>query len=766
MMTKRHLLVAGLLAFSPLVIALQVQQPGLLSAPTVSGLEHIILHYDKTKYCGHPRMIAFEDFGEGEIVVGHYEAPCKYESYADVRHINYQARAAAILQRSTDGGKTWPKENETQIFDFSTPPPQREAFLKQNRTREPFDMFRPGSMFFFTSTYLVPYPPDGTIPPVTFSLRSSDKGKSWEKTPIIIKNDRDENAIHKHSATPVIRMPDGKTLLTAFQMSPARPQPPRGSEPAIYESTDQGVTWTFRSKPMAGWSGSGHFNYSTLLLMPDGVLHCYMLNINTEDETVEGLKNAISLTTSRDGGRTWSRAAPIVGAGRGSWKNPHGTGFQYRSPWPILLRDGRILVVFARRRMPTGIGGIVSSDGGKTWSKEFVIRDDGQWWDLGYPVGTQLKDGRVFIAYYFPMPDGNKEGGTRHIAGSFFRLDSRQETAARILSPKFFPGWQAQNVSFPFVVDDKRTGHYKMFYAGSGTTYVNDSTWDQWVTGLVTSKDGRTWIYPDNYEAVLFANKFLEGDVVDPAASAGIFDSIFAYGLCVVQDGPLYKGWYTGWNGETRQMGGGLSDKINFRIGYTTSSDGVNWNKTVGSAGGRAVLGPGNADDADSRGAAHPHVLYADGGFRMWYEGYDGTTWRILYATSRDGLNWSNQGVALDLGATNTLDELGLRNPMVLVRGGHYELWYQGQSRSTPQFHVMRARSTDGLTWKKIPGEVHLHPENPVSGNERILVDSAIILPDGRVQVFFAKESITGRQVTYGVVERRNHYIYTQIVNP
>src|SRR5881396_2486489 len=201
MITKRHLFVAGSLSFSLLIIAPQretaaggllgelsrsvrevearpgsgrnqdssVEQPGLLPAPAVSHLEHIILHYDKTKYCGHPRMIAFEDFGGGEIVVGHYEAPCKYESYADVRHINYQARAVAILQRSTDGGKTWPRENEVQIFDFSTPPPRREAFLKQDGRKEPFDMFRPGSMFFFTSTYLVPYPPDGTIAPVTFS---------------------------------------------------------------------------------------------------------------------------------------------------------------------------------------------------------------------------------------------------------------------------------------------------------------------------------------------------------------------------------------------------------------------------------------------------------------------------------------------------------------------------------------------------------------------------------------------------------------------
>ena len=48
----------------------------------------------------------------------------------------------------------------------------------------------------------------------------------------------------------------------------------------------------------------------------------------------------------------------------------------YRSPWPMLLKDGRILVLFTRRMPPLGIGGVVSEDEGKTWSQEFVVRKD------------------------------------------------------------------------------------------------------------------------------------------------------------------------------------------------------------------------------------------------------------------------------------------------------------------------------------------------------------------------------------------------------
>ena len=68
------------------------------------------------------------------------------------------------------------------------------------------------------------------------------------------------------------------------------------------------------------------------------------------------------------------------------------------------------------------MGLIVSEDNGTMWSTEAVIRADASDLDLGYPVATQLDDGRIFTAYYFMEDDGNNFGGTRHIAGSSFRL--------------------------------------------------------------------------------------------------------------------------------------------------------------------------------------------------------------------------------------------------------------------------------------------------------------------------------------------------------
>jgi hypothetical protein len=79
-------------------------------------------------------------------------------------------------------------------------------------------------------------------------------------------------------------------------------------------------------------------------------------------------------------------------------------------------------VVFARREYPPGIAVVWSDDGGKTWSDEAVVRDDANGSDIGYPVATEIDDGRVFAAYYYQLDDGNAFGGTRFIGGSFFGL--------------------------------------------------------------------------------------------------------------------------------------------------------------------------------------------------------------------------------------------------------------------------------------------------------------------------------------------------------
>jgi hypothetical protein len=344
-----------------------------------------------------------------------------------------------------------------------------------------------------------------------------------------------------------------------------------------------------------------------------------------------------------------------------------------------------------------------------------------------------------------------------------------------ILSPRFFPGWQVQNVGHPFVFYDSTSRHYKMYYAGSSSTQVNESLWDQWVTGLVTSSNALNWQYPDNYEPVLFARKFFEGEVVDPKQEAARFDAIFAIDAFVLKDGPLYKCWYTGWNGDFTHDEKGLSKKINYRIGYATSDDGYKWTKIDGNAGAGSVLGTGTNGEAELYGSEDPFIIKENGIYRMWYTGFDGHTRRILYATSHDGINWDRKGIALATGTKGQADELATQNPVVIKRNGQYELWYQGEGTATPSFHTLRAVSKDGVSWKK-SGEVTLHPPTPKpswpwtslssAGTEKTVIGNIIVQPDQSCQLFYSRQFTGERKATYGVITAPLSFIYTERINP
>jgi len=399
----------------------------LAPLPEIVEVEHIILHYDKKTYCGHPLQVVFKYFGNGEIVVGHNHAPCEYAVETDVRHgpAGYHGRAVQLLQRSTDYGKTWPTENEVVIYEECAPPDVKRDFIFQpDAPREHIDMFAPDSLFFFARTWL----PERNGKVICFGLRSADRGRTWEKVPTIIPNPYDAHWDVLKGCYPILRMPDGKTLLAAMAMN--MPDAPKHSGPALFQSTDNGLTWEYRGlargKPR-GRTG-GRFSYPGLLRMPNGDLHCYYVHIES-GYVVQSVRNAICLSVSEDEGATWTDPVPIVGKGQGEWKNPAKPGPDgtyespcYRAPWPVHLKDGRILVLFNRRRFPMGIGAVLSSDGGRSWSPEFPVRDDGAGSDQGYPVACQFEDGRVFVAYYYLMPDGNKFGGTRYMAATTFRI--------------------------------------------------------------------------------------------------------------------------------------------------------------------------------------------------------------------------------------------------------------------------------------------------------------------------------------------------------
>ena len=98
--------------------------------------------------------------------------------------------------------------------------------------------------------------------------------------------------------------------------------------------------------------------------------------------------------TSDDDGLTWSDP----------WKTP-----MWGQPAHIVqLPDGRVLSVYGYRRVPYGIRGCLSEDGGDSWDidHELIIRDDIVGRTIGYPTAIALGDGTVFAVYWTEDAEG------------------------------------------------------------------------------------------------------------------------------------------------------------------------------------------------------------------------------------------------------------------------------------------------------------------------------------------------------------------------
>ncbi|MGH2355218.1 MAG: hypothetical protein ACRDJN_26715, partial [Chloroflexota bacterium] len=102
------------------------------AAPGLTEIHHVKICYSTDTYCGHPRQSGIFTYGNGELAVLHSHAPCRYQVRDDVSHSftrGYASRASILLQRSTDGGRTWPREHDVVVYDESAPLNERRAFL-------------------------------------------------------------------------------------------------------------------------------------------------------------------------------------------------------------------------------------------------------------------------------------------------------------------------------------------------------------------------------------------------------------------------------------------------------------------------------------------------------------------------------------------------------------------------------------------------------------------------------------------------------------
>ncbi|MCC7525769.1 MAG: exo-alpha-sialidase, partial [Chitinophagaceae bacterium] len=129
----------------------------------------------------------------------------------------------------------------------------------------------------------------------------------------------------------------------------------------------------------------------------------------------EGDNSFIPAWFSSDNGKSWT---PLQNA-----SDDTGIG---SPPAMIKLKDGRICLVYGYRADAESIDAKIktsdirarlSSDNGKSWSREYVLRNDGSGQDIGYPRIVQRPDGKIVAVYYFM---DKKTGKERYIGATIW----------------------------------------------------------------------------------------------------------------------------------------------------------------------------------------------------------------------------------------------------------------------------------------------------------------------------------------------------------
>jgi hypothetical protein len=173
----------------------------------------------------------------------------------------------------------------------------------------------------------------------------------------------------------------------------------------------------------------------------------------------------------------------------------------------------------------------------------------------------------------------------------------------------------------------------------------------------------------------------------------------------------------------------GCYDDISYRILYAISTDGINWTNH------QLVINIGAEGVYDTIHVNMPCVIKeSDTSYKMWYTGHDGINHRILYAISTDGINWTGHQMVVNINNIS-YDSDGVYGPCVIKESDtSYKMWYGGNSPDN--WKIIYAISTDGISWQ----------------NPQLVIDKAIIGTYDSSQVrepYIIKESDTSYKMWY-----------------
>lgn len=177
---------------------------------------------------------------------------------------------------------------------------------------------------------------------------------------------------------------------------------------------------------------------------------------------------------------------------------------------------------------------------------------------------------------------------------------------------------------------------------------------------------------------------------------------------------PIYKMWFKNTFGPGNHS---------FRLHYSTSQNGKNWETPT-------QLNLQLPTSVDS--AVAPSVLFRNdiSKYQMWFGGRNNFDfWSIIYAESKDGINWTNVTRALE--PEVSWEGRNINGPSVIYKNNIYFMFYDGDK------NIYYATSSDGIHWFKSKSSPVLKPDSLSIFENLRLVSPFILEKNNKYYLFY-----------------------------
>ncbi|MBT2188214.1 sialidase family protein [Sphingobium nicotianae] len=376
------------------------------AAPRQVKADHAVVYRRENEFAGWPHTMGFWNLGDGEIVQYVTSLNTSYGSADAISHDNIgRDGGKQVGLRSKDWGRTW--DGAIPVINPQQTIARDMANAKTMGDLQPIDFLDRNILISNSGAGF------GTPEGRTDVRVSKDRGHSWSP-PIPVPTD----GLHSISGmNSVLIRPDGTAMIWLMEVD----KDGWNRHPCVFALPPRGRDFHFLSfitqkrdpkgEADGDWQSTFRFGghrwfYPRGYMLPSGRMLCVM-RCQRDPRGIMWTE----VHASDDGGRTWGFLSRVNDFG---------------SPGSLVrLDDGRLVIVYGNRLMPSGIRATVSTDEGATWGPELIVRDDGGSWDLGYPNAWVTDDGKVGVIYYFNGKDDPKQvnGGVRHICRSIFSVD-------------------------------------------------------------------------------------------------------------------------------------------------------------------------------------------------------------------------------------------------------------------------------------------------------------------------------------------------------